>query len=115
MVDDEPAILRALGAGLAARSYRVITAVNGQQTIDMTALESPALVVLDLNLPKFTIGAWVPIVVVPAIIIVFRAIKGHYDRLGEALAITPDDVRREDLQHTSWSWSGVCTGVSSPP
>ena len=51
VVDDEPAILRALRAGLEARGYRVLTAVTGQQAIDLTALESPALVVLDLNLP----------------------------------------------------------------
>jgi two-component system KDP operon response regulator KdpE len=51
VVDDEPAILRALRAGLEARGYRVLTAVTGQQAIDVTALEAPALVVLDLNLP----------------------------------------------------------------
>ena len=51
VVDDEPAILRALRAGLEARGYSVLTATSGQQAIDVTALEAPDLVVLDLNLP----------------------------------------------------------------
>ena len=75
VVDDEPAILRALRAGLEARGYRVLTAVTGQQAIDLTALETPALVVLDLNLPDIDgvevcrrIRGWtdVPIVVLSA-------------------------------------------------
>jgi two-component system KDP operon response regulator KdpE len=75
VVDDEPAILRALRAGLEARGYRVLTAVNGQQAIDVTAVEAPALVVLDLNLPDIDgvevcrrIRGWtdVPIVVLSA-------------------------------------------------
>ena len=75
VVDDEPAILRALRAGLEARGYRVVAAVNGQQAIDVTALEAPALVVLDLNLPDIDgvevcrrIRGWtdVPIVVLSA-------------------------------------------------
>jgi two-component system, OmpR family, KDP operon response regulator KdpE len=75
VVDDEPAILRALRAGLEARGYRVLTAVNGQQAIDVVALEAPALVVLDLNLPDIDgvavcrrIRGWtdVPIVVLSA-------------------------------------------------
>ena len=51
VVDDEPAILRALRAGLEARGYSVLTAISGQQAIDVTALEAPDLIVLDLNLP----------------------------------------------------------------
>jgi two-component system, OmpR family, KDP operon response regulator KdpE len=75
VVDDEPAIVRSLRAGLEARGYRVLTAVTGQQAIDVTAVESPALVVLDLNLPDIDgvevcrrIRGWtdVPIVVLSA-------------------------------------------------
>jgi two-component system KDP operon response regulator KdpE len=51
VVDDEPAILRALRAGLEARGYAVLAAVSGQQAVDMSAVEAPDLVVLDLNLP----------------------------------------------------------------
>ena len=75
VVDDEPSILRALRAGLEARGYRVVAAVTGQQAIDVTALEAPSLVVLDLNLPDLDgvevcrrIRGWtdVPIVVLSA-------------------------------------------------
>jgi hypothetical protein len=57
-------------------------------------------VALIVGITKFTIGAWVPIVVVPLVILLFRSIKRHYQRFGAALAITPEDVRREDFHHT---------------
>jgi len=75
VVDDEPAILRAVRAGLEARGYRVRTATTGQAAIDTTALEAPDLVVLDLGLPDIDgvdvcrrIRGWsdVPIVVLSA-------------------------------------------------
>jgi len=75
VVDDEPAILRTLRAGLEARGYRVVGAVTGQQAIDVVARDAPALVVLDLNLPDIDgvevcrrIRGWtdVPIVVLSA-------------------------------------------------
>ena len=51
VVDDEPSILRAVGAALQARGYRVLVADRGQAAIDKVALEQPAVVVLDLGLP----------------------------------------------------------------
>jgi two-component system KDP operon response regulator KdpE len=51
VVDDEPAILRVLRAGLEARGYRVTTATKGQDAIDAAALKAPDLIVLDLSLP----------------------------------------------------------------
>ena len=50
VVDDEPAILRALSTALRAREYRVLTAPSGQEALDTAALETPDLVVLDLGL-----------------------------------------------------------------
>ncbi len=58
------------------------------------------IVTLIVGVTKFTIGAWVPIVVVPAIIFLFKAIKRHYAALAVALALTPEEVRRHDLHHT---------------
>jgi len=75
VVDDEPAILRAVRAGLEARGYRVRTATDGQGAIDTVALEAPDVVVLDLGLPDLDgvdvcrrIREWsnVPIVVLSA-------------------------------------------------
>ena len=58
-------------AGLAAAT--MISGVGATAT---------GIVLLIVGVTKFTIGAWVPIVVVPAIILIFKAIKRHYDRPG---------------------------------
>jgi two-component system, OmpR family, KDP operon response regulator KdpE len=52
IVDDEPQILRALRAGLTAHGYAVVSAMDGEQALDVAASESPDAVILDLNLPK---------------------------------------------------------------
>ena len=49
---------------------------------------------------KFTSGAWVPLIVVPAICAIFLAVKRHYDRVAAAIAIAPAEVRPEPLNHT---------------
>ncbi len=51
VVEDTPAIGRALRAALEARGYRVVVAMNGQQGIDAAATSDPAAVILDLGLP----------------------------------------------------------------
>ncbi len=75
VVDDEPAILRALTSALVARGYRVSQAVTGQSAIDMVAVDPPDAVVLDLRLPDIDgvevcrrVRMWssVPIVVLSA-------------------------------------------------
>ena len=92
VVDDEPAILRAVGAALQARHYRVLTATNGREAIDLTAVEAPDVVVLDLGLPDLDgaevcarIRGWstVPIIVLSA--------DGADDRKVEALDNGADD------------------------
>jgi two-component system KDP operon response regulator KdpE len=50
-VDDEPQILRALRASLAARGHEVTTAPNGETALDILATQQVDLVVLDLGLP----------------------------------------------------------------
>ncbi|HEV3353469.1 MAG TPA: response regulator transcription factor [Acidimicrobiales bacterium] len=75
VVDDEPALLRAVGAALKARDYDVATVGTGQAAIDAIALAPPDLVVLDLGLPDLDgievcrrVREWsdVPIVVLSA-------------------------------------------------
>jgi two-component system KDP operon response regulator KdpE len=75
VVDDEPALLRAVGAALKARSYEVATVGTGQAAIDAIALSPPDVVVLDLGLPDLDgievcrrVREWsdVPIVVLSA-------------------------------------------------
>lgn len=52
IVDDEPQILRALRAGLAAQGYEVIGASDGEEALDKASTELPDAVILDLNLPR---------------------------------------------------------------
>ena len=51
VVDDEPAITRALTAALEARGYRVTQATNGLDALDRAASDGPAIIILDLGLP----------------------------------------------------------------
>jgi two-component system KDP operon response regulator KdpE len=51
VVDDEPAIVRALTAALRARDHRVAVATNGAEALTEVATRNPAVIVLDLGLP----------------------------------------------------------------
>ena len=51
VVDDEPAILRFLRAGLGSQGYVVVEASNGQSALDAVRQRRADLVVLDLGLP----------------------------------------------------------------
>ena len=75
VVDDEPAILRAVRAGLAARDYEVVTATSGREALAAITTEVPDVIVLDLGLPDLdglevcrSVRAWseVPIIVLSA-------------------------------------------------
>jgi amino acid transporter len=57
-------------------------------------------VLLVVAITKFTSGAWVPLVVLPAIITLFLAIRRHYDKMSRVLEITPEEVRPESFNHT---------------
>jgi len=48
---------------------------------------------------KFTIGAWIPVVLIPMVVVLFKAIGRHYDRVRRALAV-PDDYRLRRRTHT---------------
>jgi amino acid transporter len=48
---------------------------------------------------KFAIGAWIPVVLIPLVVVLFKAIGRHYDRVRRALAI-PDDYRLRRRTHT---------------
>ncbi|MGE0877934.1 MAG: response regulator [Acidimicrobiia bacterium] len=51
VVDDEPAIRRALAVNLEARGYDVDAAATGEEALHLAAAKHPDLVVLDLGLP----------------------------------------------------------------
>ena len=51
VIEDTPAIGRALRAALEARKYNVVVALTGASGIDAAALNDPAAIILDLGLP----------------------------------------------------------------
>jgi two-component system, OmpR family, KDP operon response regulator KdpE len=92
VVDDEPAILRALRAGLVARGHEAVVAMSGEDAIGKVATEEPDVVVLDLGLPDVDgldvlrrIRGWsdVPVVVLTA--------EGSDERKVQALDEGADD------------------------
>ncbi len=52
LVDDEDAVQKLLTYPLEREGYRVVSARDGQEALDVFAAESPDLVVLDIMLPK---------------------------------------------------------------
>jgi CheY-like chemotaxis protein len=52
VVDDIPDILRLLDATLQFKGYRVITARDGQEALDVIQRERPVLVIADILMPK---------------------------------------------------------------
>jgi two-component system KDP operon response regulator KdpE len=51
VVDDEPALVRAVTAALRARQHRVAVATTGADALLQSATETPAVIILDLGLP----------------------------------------------------------------
>jgi two-component system KDP operon response regulator KdpE len=75
VVDDEPAILRTLRAGLSARGYDVLLAQSGREGLNVLTTRQPDAVILDLGLGDMdgvdlcrTVREWsdVPIIVLSA-------------------------------------------------
>jgi amino acid transporter len=58
------------------------------------------VVMLIVAITKFTKGAWVPIVVVPIVITLFKAINRHYRSVGEGLRIEPHELPPQPSVHT---------------
>ncbi|MGH9039666.1 MAG: APC family permease [Acidimicrobiia bacterium] len=57
--------------------------------INSVGATATGVVLVVVVVSKFTIGAWVPVVVIPFIIAVFLGVKRHYTQVREALAIPP--------------------------
>lgn len=92
VIDDDPALLRALRVTLPFKGHEVVTAATGEQGISLAAVSSPDVIVLDLGLPDLDglavcrrVRQWddVPIIVLSAI--------GSEDRKVAALDQGADD------------------------
>ena len=92
VVDDEPALARALAINLRSHGWEVVTAADGRSALDAAATTHPDVVVLDLGLPDMDgteviagLRGWtkVPIVVLSA--------RQHGEDKVEALDLGADD------------------------
>lgn len=52
IVEDQPQVIRLVTEVLRAVRYDVIAAINGETAIEMTAMEQPALILLDIMFPQ---------------------------------------------------------------
>jgi amino acid transporter len=57
------------------------------------------VVLVIVGVTKFTSGAWVPLVVIPAIVLLFKAIHRHYQAVASGLRVTPA-YRPRKMNHT---------------
>jgi two-component system KDP operon response regulator KdpE len=92
VVDDEPALARALAINLRAAGWEVVTAADGRSALEAAATEHPDVIVLDLGLPDMDgtevisgLRGWtkVPIIVLSA--------RQHGEDKVEALDLGADD------------------------
>ncbi len=72
------------------RSRRAMNAVGAVAT---------SVVLSVVVISKFTIGAWIPVVLIPLIICVFLAVHRHYQRVAQAIEV-PADYRSRRHRHT---------------
>ncbi|HEY3241357.1 MAG TPA: APC family permease [Acidimicrobiia bacterium] len=74
---------------------------NWRRSLVVNAVGAAAtfVVLMVVVISKFTIGAWVPVVVIPIIVVAFKGVKRHYDQVRAALAVPPD-WRPPRLNHT---------------
>ena len=54
VIDDDPAVLRAIGRLLRAEGYRVKTYASGEEFLSSLEQVRPGCIVLDLNMPKMS-------------------------------------------------------------
>jgi amino acid transporter len=63
--------------------------------INVTGCLATTLVLGVVVVSKFTIGAWIPVVVIPMIVLLLKRIHRHYEKIDRRLAVAPTErVRR---------------------
>jgi amino acid transporter len=67
--------------------------------INATGAVATALVTVIVASTKFTSGAWVPLVVIPMIVLLFKTIKKHYRTVADGLRV-PASYKPRRMNHT---------------
>jgi hypothetical protein len=67
--------------------------------INATGAVATFVVLMIVGITKFGSGAWVPIVVIPLIVLLFKAIHRHYQAVASGLRVTPE-YRPRRMNHT---------------
>jgi len=73
--------------------WRRALAINGVGTI------ATSLVTVVILVSKFTEGAWIPAVVIPLLVLLFKGIHRHYRTVDHALTVEPG-ITIPEIQHT---------------
>jgi amino acid transporter len=61
------------------------------QIINLVGATATFVVLLVVIYSKFSKGAWVPVLLIPLIVLVFRRVHRHYETVRASLAVTPAD------------------------
>ena len=69
------------------------------RVLDRKTRRAAVRIAIVVVVSKFTQGAWIPAVIIPLLVLLFRSIKRHYTKLGQALKID-DDVHPERRSNT---------------
>jgi hypothetical protein len=72
---------------------------RGSMVVNGIGAVATGIVLLVVGISKFTKGAWLPIVVIPLVVMMLKGVKKHYDMVRATLAV-PDDWRPPRLNHT---------------
>lgn len=88
-------------SGMVVR-HRRLQAKGWRRNVVINAVGATAttVVLCVVSVTKFRDGAWLPVVVIPVIVTILLLIKRHYDKVGRALAIKPEEVRPLPSNHT---------------
>ncbi len=61
-----------------------------RMTINAVGATATGIVLVVVTVSKFTDGAYVPAIVIPLIVLLFKAIGRHYDRVRDEVSVPPD-------------------------
>ena len=81
------------------------------QVINMVGAIATFVVLIVVVVSKFSHGAWIPVVLIPLIVLGFRKIKRHYDHVADGAEGRTDRTGRAPLAHRRRAVGSVNKGV----